>query len=98
VKKFKNPKLPIIPEDERAEVLSALSLIDYIVIFDDPTADGLLMRLKPDVHAKGTDYTLDTVPERSTVSSYGGEIVIVGDKKSHATSKIIQKIRRFKSL
>lgn len=98
VKKYKNPKLPIIPEQERAEVLTALSVVDYVVLFDEPTADSLLKALHPDVHAKGTDYTPETVPERKTVSAYGGEVVIVGDRKAHGTSKIIQKIRRFKSL
>ena len=96
VKKYKNPKLPIQKEDERVEVLAALRCVDYVVKFSDPTADGLLAAVKPDIVAKGTDYTPDTVPEKETVAAYGGVIAICGDKKDHASSKIIEKIKKMK--
>ena len=84
---------PVTPEAERVEILSALEPVDYVVVFDEPTCDGLLTLLKPDVHCKGTDYTPDTVPERETVASYGGRIAIVGDPKDHATRDIITRLR-----
>jgi len=84
---------PIMPDFERVEILEALEMLDYVTLFDEPTVDPLLRRLQPHVHAKGTDYTLETVPERDTVLSYGGEIAIVGDPKNHSSSTIIQKIK-----
>lgn len=84
---------PIMPDFERVEILEALEMVDYVTLFDEPTVDPLLHRLQPHVHAKGTDYTLETVPERDTVLSYGGEIAIVGDPKDHSSSTIIQKIK-----
>jgi rfaE bifunctional protein nucleotidyltransferase chain/domain len=89
----KGPGLPIIPEMERAEVLAALECVDYITLFSDPMVDHLLMRLQPHVHAKGSDYTRETVPERDAVLSYGGEIAITGDPKHHATRDIIRRIQ-----
>jgi len=83
---------PVIPEKERIEILESLEMIDYLTLFDEPTVDPLLRKLKPHVHAKGTDYTRDSVPERETVLSYGGEIAIVGDPKRHSSSAIIEKI------
>jgi D-glycero-beta-D-manno-heptose 1-phosphate adenylyltransferase len=79
---------PFMPEDERMEILAALRCVDYITLFSDKTVDNLLLRLKPHVQAKGTDYTAETVPERETVLSYGGEIAITGDPKSHSSSEI----------
>jgi len=93
LKKLKKLRTSITSQDERAEILSALADVDYVVVFDEPTADGLILRLKPDIHAKGTDYTVETVPERDSVLSYGGRIVITGDPKSHSTRDIIKKIR-----
>ena len=84
---------PIMPDMERVEILEALEMVDYVTLFDEPTVDPLLRRLQPHVHAKGTDYTVETVPERDTVLSYGGEIAIVGDPKDHSSSFMIQKIR-----
>ncbi len=84
---------PVMPEGERVEILEALEMIDYLTLFDEPTVDSLLRKLKPHVHAKGTDYTKENVPERETVLSYGGEIAIVGDPKDHSSSGIIEKIR-----
>ncbi len=94
VKSYKGPDQPINPEDERMEVLAALGCVDYVFLFSEPTVDGVLLRLKPHCHAKGSDYTEETVPERDTVLSYGGKIVITGDPKNHATRDIIERIRR----
>jgi rfaE bifunctional protein nucleotidyltransferase chain/domain len=80
---------PIVPAVERAELLTSLESVDYVTIFDEPTVEELLLALKPDVHAKGTDYTVDTVPEREVVRSYGGSVAIVGDPKDHSTSEIL---------
>lgn len=80
---------PVIPACERAEIVAALESVSYVTIFDEPTVAELLLALKPDVHAKGTDYTTDTVPERDVVRSYGGQVAIVGDPKDHSTSAII---------
>jgi len=93
VRKLKGPPRPILTASERAEILSAFPFIDYIVIFDEPTVSSLLLDLKPDVHAKGTDYTVETVPEREIVKSYGGKTAIVGDPKLHSTSELIARIR-----
>jgi D-glycero-beta-D-manno-heptose 1-phosphate adenylyltransferase len=92
VKKLKGPLRPLMPENERAEILAAISYVDYIVIFDEPTVQRLLLQLRPDVHCKGTDYTLESVPEREVVLSYGGRIAIVGDPKDHSTRDFIQEI------
>ena len=89
----KGDAYPVIPEDERLEILSELESVDFVTIFSEPTVDGLLLKLKPHVHAKGTDYTIETVPERETVKSYGGEITIVGDPKDHSSTKIINMIK-----
>ncbi len=94
IKKNKGEGYPVIPEDERLEVLSELASIDLLTVFSDQTVDSLLLQLQPHVHAKGTDYTKETVPERATVLSYGGEIAIVGDPKDHATSRIIDLIKK----
>jgi rfaE bifunctional protein nucleotidyltransferase chain/domain len=80
---------PIMPELERIEILSHLWMIDRICLFDEPTVERVLGALKPDVHAKGTDYTVETVPEREVVKAYGGETVICGDPKDHATTDLI---------
>lgn len=88
----KGPGRPVLPADERAEIVSALGSVSYVTIFDEPTVEQLLLTLKPDVHAKGTDYTTDTVPERDVVRSYGGHVAIVGDPKDHSTSEIISRI------
>ena len=79
---------PLMPEGERMEILAALRCVDYITLFSEKTVDSLLLKLKPHVHAKGTDYTVETVPERETVLSYGGEIAITGDQKNHSSSEI----------
>jgi bifunctional ADP-heptose synthase (sugar kinase/adenylyltransferase) len=83
-----------MPENERAEILAAISFVDYIVIFSEPSVERLLLRLQPDIHCKGTDYTAETVPERDVVLSYGGKIAIVGDPKDHSTRDFIQEVLR----
>ncbi len=83
---------PVLPAGERAEIVASLEAVTYVTIFDEPTVEELLLAFKPDVHAKGTDYTVDTVPERHVVRSYGGQVAIVGDPKDHSTSAIIDRL------
>ncbi len=90
----KGPGRPVMPDLERAELLAALESVSYVTIFEEPTVEVLLLALKPDVHAKGTDYTVDTVPERDVVKSYGGTVAIVGDPKDHSTSQILAERRK----
>jgi rfaE bifunctional protein nucleotidyltransferase chain/domain len=92
VRRLKGPGRPIMTATERAEIVGALASVDGVVIFDDDTADALVARLRPDVHAKGTDYTAESVPERSAVLSAGGRVAIAGDPKSHATRDLIRLI------
>jgi D-beta-D-heptose 7-phosphate kinase/D-beta-D-heptose 1-phosphate adenosyltransferase len=94
VRGLKGPDRPIMPEDERAEILAALRAVDYVTIFEDPTADRILDLLRPDIHAKGLDYTELSVPERATVLAYGGQIAIAGDPKDHSTKDLLSRIRR----
>ena len=90
----KGPGRPILAAKDRAELVAALRGVDYVVVFPEPTVTPLLELLKPDVHCKGTDYTMDTVPERETVRSYGGRIAIVGDPKHHSTRDLLARIRQ----
>lgn len=92
VASLKGPGRPILPQADRAELVAALRAVDYVVIFDAPTVEPLLTLLTPDVHCKGTDYTVDSVPERAIVLAYGGRTAIVGDAKSHATRDLIARI------
>jgi rfaE bifunctional protein nucleotidyltransferase chain/domain len=80
---------PIMAERERAEIVAALAAVDLVTVFDEPTVEALLLALRPEIHAKGTDYTEDTLPERDVVRSYGGRVAIVGDPKDHSTSDLI---------
>jgi D-glycero-beta-D-manno-heptose 1-phosphate adenylyltransferase len=89
----KGPGRPILPAMERAEIVASLDSVDYVTIFDEPTVEQLLLTLKPDIHAKGTDYTEETVPERDVVRSYGGQVAIVGDPKDHSTSSLLNRVR-----
>ena len=89
VKAGKGDKRPIIPEDERAEILSHLEVVDRICLFDSLTVSPILEALQPQIHAKGTDYTVETVPEREVVAAYGGRTEICGDPKDHATTDLI---------
>ena len=84
---------PILAAADRAELVDALRFVDYVVVFDDINVERLLMRLRTDVHCKGTDYQVDTVPERATVVAYGGRTAIVGDVKDHATRDLLARIR-----
>lgn len=93
VRRLKGAGRPVMPADERAEMIAALRDVDYVVVFDEPTVAPLLELLKPDVHCKGTDYTADSVPERETVLAYGGRIAIVGDPKDHSTRDLLQRIQ-----
>jgi D-glycero-beta-D-manno-heptose 1-phosphate adenylyltransferase len=93
VSALKGPNRPILKESDRAELVAALRAVDYVVIFPEPTVTPLLELLHPDVHCKGTDYTVDTVPERETVRAYGGRIAIVGDPKDHSTSDLLTRLR-----
>ena len=92
VQRLKGPGRPVLPAAERAEIVASLESVTYVTIFDEPTVEQLLLTLKPDIHAKGTDYTEDTVPERAVVRSYGGRVAIVGDPKDHSTSAILTRI------
>jgi len=90
---LKGPSRPILNQADRGELVAALRAVDYVVIFDEPTVTPLLELLKPDVHCKGTDYTIDTVPERETVRAYGGRIAIVGDPKDHSTTDLLSRLK-----
>lgn len=92
VAELKGAGRPILSAAERAEIVASLEFVTYVTIFDEPTVEQLLLTLKPDVHAKGTDYTEETVPERAVVRSYGGRVAIVGDPKDHSTSAILIRI------
>jgi D-glycero-beta-D-manno-heptose 1-phosphate adenylyltransferase len=92
VARLKGQGRPILPENERAEIVAALESVTYVTVFSEPTVEELLLTLKPDVHAKGTDYTEDSVPERDVVRSYGGRVAIVGDPKDHSTSAILARL------
>ena len=83
---------PIMPAAERAELVGALRAVDYVVLFPDRNVERLLQLVKPDVHCKGTDYTIETVPEREVVRAYGGRIAIVGDPKDHSTRELLGRL------
>jgi D-glycero-beta-D-manno-heptose 1-phosphate adenylyltransferase len=89
VHQLKGEGRPLMPSDERAEIIAALADVDAVVIFDEPDVRGLIRELRPDVQAKGTDYTRDTVPERDEVLACGGRVEIVGDPKDHSTSNFL---------
>jgi D-glycero-beta-D-manno-heptose 1-phosphate adenylyltransferase len=90
VRALKGKGRPLMPEDERAEILAALADIDAVVIFPEYDVHALIREIRPDIHAKGTDYTADTVPERDVVRECGGRVEIVGDPKDHSASEIIR--------
>jgi D-glycero-beta-D-manno-heptose 1-phosphate adenylyltransferase len=89
---LKGPGRPIMPAVDRAELVAALRGVDYVVVFPEPTVTPLLLALRPDVHCKGTDYTVETVPERAIVQSYGGRTAICGDPKDHSTRDLLKRI------
>ena len=92
VRNLKGHGRPYISEAERAEIISCIRFVDAVTIFDEPTVDQLIDAIRPDIHAKGTDYTTDTVPERERVLAYGGRIAIVGDPKDHSSTDLIRVI------
>ena len=92
VRRLKGPGRPLLPAAERAEILAALAAVDHVVVFDDDTADRLVGLLRPAVHAKGTDYTRESVPEAPTVRATGGEVAIAGDAKAHSSRDLIAEI------
>jgi len=94
VRKLKGEGRPVMPADERAEILAALADVDTVLIFDEPDVRGLIREIRPDAHAKGTDYTAESVPERDTVIECGGRVEIVGDPKSHSATEFIDKMER----
>lgn len=89
VRELKGEGRPVMPAAERAEIVAALRDVDFVTIFDTFTVEPVLRALQPDVHAKGTDYTPETVPERAIVAEYGGRVAIVGDPKDHSTTELL---------
>ncbi len=89
---LKGPRRPLVPEDERAELVAGLACVDLVTVFPELTVEPLLRALRPDVHCKGTDYTADTVPERDVARELGIRVAIVGDPKDHATTDLIGRI------
>jgi rfaE bifunctional protein nucleotidyltransferase chain/domain len=94
VRGLKGPGRPILNENARAELVAALRAVDYVVLFHEPNVEPLLELLRPDVHAKGTDYSADTVPERETAARLGIRVAIVGDPKNHSTRGFIETVRK----
>jgi rfaE bifunctional protein nucleotidyltransferase chain/domain len=92
VRRLKGESRPLVPERERAEVIASLRAVDYVTVFHEPTVTELLLALRPDIHAKGTDYTEESVPERDVVRSYGGRVQIVGDPKDHSSTEMLGKV------
>jgi rfaE bifunctional protein nucleotidyltransferase chain/domain len=92
--RLKGPGRPVLDENARAVLVAALRVVDYVVIFPDPNVESLLAELRPDVHAKGTDYTEQTVPERAVAERLGIRVAIVGDPKNHSTRELLETVRR----
>ncbi len=92
VRLLKGEGRPLVPERERAETVAALRAVDFVTIFPEPNVEAILRAIRPDIHAKGTDYTEDSVPERDVVRSFGGRVAIVGDPKDHSTSEMISQL------
>ena len=90
VRALKGEGRPIMPEQERAEIVSALADVDAVIVFPELDVRAIIREIRPDIHTKGTDYTPDTVPERDVVADCGGRVAIVGDSKDHSTSAIIR--------
>ena len=92
VRALKGEGRPLVPERERAEVVAGLRAVDLVTIFHEPSAEALLLAIRPDIHAKGTDYTAETVPERDVVRSFGGRVMIVGDPKDHSSTELLGRV------
>ena len=97
VRKLKGEGRPILPEQERAELVAALESVDYVIIFGEPNVEPLLESLRPNVHAKGTDYTAESVPERAVADRFGIRVAIVGDAKNHSTRDLLAQLAGNKS-
>jgi rfaE bifunctional protein nucleotidyltransferase chain/domain len=97
VRTLKGDGRPHVPATERAEIVAALSDVDAVVIFSEPDVRALVREIRPDVHAKGTDYTAENVPERDTVQECGGRVEIVGDPKDHSATELIERLERRRS-
>lgn len=93
VRILKGDGRPFMPEGERAEIVAALECVDLVTIFDEPTVTETILAIRPDIHTKGTDYTVDNVPEREVVRSIGGKVAIVGDPKDHSSTEMIERTR-----
>jgi rfaE bifunctional protein nucleotidyltransferase chain/domain len=93
VRRLKGENRPFIAENERAEIISALRCVDIVTIFAEPTVEELIRAIRPDIHAKGTDYTADSVPEREIIREVGGRVAIVGDPKDHSSTGLIQAVK-----
>lgn len=93
VRELKGEGRPVMPAQERAEIIASIKGVDYVTIFNERSPARLLGVLKPDFQAKGTDYSADSVPEAEVVKAYGGRVIIVGDPKDHSTSAILEKMR-----
>jgi len=91
-RRLKGSGRPLMPAAERAELVGAIAGVDAVLVFDDDRADALIARLRPDIHAKGTDYSEESVPEREAVLAAGGRVAIAGDPKAHATEDLIRTI------
>src|ERR687893_3300955 len=94
VRALKGEGRPFVPERERAEVIASLRAVDFVTVFHEPTVTELLLALRPDIHAKGTDYTEESVPERDVIRSFGGRVQIVGDPKDHSSTEMMGKVNR----
>lgn len=93
VEQLKGAGRPVMPAVERAEIIAALAGVDYVTVFETLTVEPVLRALRPDVHAKGTDYTTETVPERAIVAEFGGRVAIVGDPKDHSTTELLDRLK-----
>lgn len=94
VRALKGPGRPILPESARTDLVAALRAVDYVILFSEPDVEPLLECLRPDVHAKGTDYTAETVPERAAAARLGIRVAIVGDAKEHSSRELLQSVRQ----
>ncbi len=92
VRTLKGAGRPFMPERERAEIIASLRAVDIVTIFNEPNVEALIRAIRPDIHAKGTDYTVETVPERDVVLSLGGRVAIVGDPKDHSTTEMLGRV------
>ena len=92
VRRLKGEARPLLPLEDRLGILGAFEMVDFVTAFEEDTVTPLLLKLKPDIQAKGTDYTTDSIPEKDTVASYGGKVAVVGDPKDHASKNLIREI------